>query len=227
MFICFAMISYFVSEAVEMSAIVSLLATSLIMSHYAWYNLSPQGKHVTSVTFQTLGFIAEAVVFGYVGITAAWEWENKERDLVFVVIGFFVVIVGRFGAIYVTYFMFSCCPGDKENLLTFPQLTFCSYAALIRGAIAFGLIQKLEPSNFGRYTDGGHIPEVDVVQSSVLYLVIVTTVVIGGLTPPIQKFLLRPEPPREKLVALHDASQASLRSERAPQFGGGGVGDST
>ena len=96
LFICFAMISYFVSEAVEMSAIVSLLATSLIMSHYAWYNLSPQGKHVTSVTFQTLGFIAEAVVFGYVGITAAWEWENKERDLVFVVIGFFVVIVGAF-----------------------------------------------------------------------------------------------------------------------------------
>lgn len=151
LFLCFAMMSYFTSEAVHMSAIVSLLATSLIMSHYAWYNLSPQGKHVTSVTFQTLGFIAEAVVFGYVGITAAYEWLNYERDLVFVVIGFFVVIIGRFGAIYITYYMFACVPGDKRNKLTFPQLTFCSYAALIRGAIAFGLIQNLSWKNFGRF----------------------------------------------------------------------------
>lgn len=120
LFLCCAMMSYFASEAVHMSAIVSLLATSLIMSHYAWYNLSPQGKHVTSVTFQTLGFVAEAVVFGYVGITAAYEWQQYERDLKFVVFGFFVVIIGRFGAIYLTYYMFSCCPGDKRNKLTFP-----------------------------------------------------------------------------------------------------------
>ena len=51
LFLSFAMISYFVSEAIEMSAIVSLLATSMILSHYAWYNLSPQGQHVTSITF--------------------------------------------------------------------------------------------------------------------------------------------------------------------------------
>ena len=34
-----------------MSSIVTILTTSLVQSHYAWYNLSPQGKHVTSVTF--------------------------------------------------------------------------------------------------------------------------------------------------------------------------------
>ena len=51
LFICAAMLAYFVSEALEMSAIVSLLATSIILSHYAFYNLSPQGQHVTSVTF--------------------------------------------------------------------------------------------------------------------------------------------------------------------------------
>jgi len=41
LFLTFALISYFVSEAIEMSAIVSLLATSMILSHYAWFNLSP------------------------------------------------------------------------------------------------------------------------------------------------------------------------------------------
>lgn len=49
--LAFAMISYFVAEIMEVSAIVSLLTTAIIMSHYAWHNLSPQGKHVTSVTF--------------------------------------------------------------------------------------------------------------------------------------------------------------------------------
>jgi NhaP-type Na+/H+ or K+/H+ antiporter len=49
--ICFGMFSYFLSEILEMSGIVSLLTTALVMAHYAWQNLSPQGKHVTSVTF--------------------------------------------------------------------------------------------------------------------------------------------------------------------------------
>jgi len=42
--------SYSISEYYEQSAIVTLLVCSLVMSHYGWYNLSPQGKHVSSVT---------------------------------------------------------------------------------------------------------------------------------------------------------------------------------
>ena len=49
--LCFAMISYFLADLIEVSGIVSLLTTAIVMSHYAWHNLSPQGKHVTSVTF--------------------------------------------------------------------------------------------------------------------------------------------------------------------------------
>ena len=48
---CFGMLSYYVSEELNYSGIVSLLTASLIMAHYAWHNLSPQGKHVISVTF--------------------------------------------------------------------------------------------------------------------------------------------------------------------------------
>ena len=39
--ILFAMMSYFLSEMLEFSAIASLLVTTLVMSHYCWYNLSP------------------------------------------------------------------------------------------------------------------------------------------------------------------------------------------
>jgi NhaP-type Na+/H+ or K+/H+ antiporter len=39
--ISFAMIGYFISEILELSGIVSLLSTSIVMTHYTWFNLSP------------------------------------------------------------------------------------------------------------------------------------------------------------------------------------------
>lgn len=39
--ISFAMIGYFISEILELSGIVSLLMTSIVMSQYTFYNLSP------------------------------------------------------------------------------------------------------------------------------------------------------------------------------------------
>jgi NhaP-type Na+/H+ or K+/H+ antiporter len=39
--ISFAMIGYFISEILELSGIVSLLMTAIVMSQYTFYNLSP------------------------------------------------------------------------------------------------------------------------------------------------------------------------------------------
>jgi solute carrier family 9 (sodium/hydrogen exchanger), member 6/7 len=47
----FAMIGYFLSEVFHLSGIVSILCTSLVYSHYAFFNLSPQGKNITSILF--------------------------------------------------------------------------------------------------------------------------------------------------------------------------------
>lgn len=57
---------------------------------------------------------------------------------------FFIVIIGRFGAVFISYGIFSCCT-KIDDKLSIRQLSFVSYAALIRGAIAMGLIQKLNP----------------------------------------------------------------------------------
>lgn len=75
-FIMLAMgfIAYNVAEStkilgLEMSGIISLLTTSIIQSHYTWYNLSPQGKSTTAVTFAFLGHTAEAAIYCYVGLS--------------------------------------------------------------------------------------------------------------------------------------------------------------
>lgn len=47
----FGYMAYAIGELAHMSGIISLLTSGVVMAHYAWYNLSPQGKHVTSVAF--------------------------------------------------------------------------------------------------------------------------------------------------------------------------------
>ena len=58
---------------------------------------------------------------------------------------FFIVIIGRFGAVFISYGLFSLCTKNNSKL-SIRELSFVSYAALIRGAIAMGLIQKLDAS---------------------------------------------------------------------------------
>ena len=59
--------------------------------------------------------------------------------------------------------------------MTFKELSFLTYAALIRGAIAFGLTEKLEETD-------GKFPKKRVIVSSVLYLVLTSTFIFGGFT---------------------------------------------
>jgi len=196
LFMCFALFGYFLSEVLELSGIVTLLTTSLILSHYAFFNLSPQGKEVTYVTFQTLGYVSEAIVFGYIGVSATYYFVKKPICWEFILAEFIIVIIGRFAGVYIAYYSFICFPGAKENLLSFAQLSFIAYAALIRGSIAFGLIlgigADLDSNN------GTEMPIRDIMESSTCFLVIITTLVFGSFTPLMQRCMLgKPKDPEE------------------------------
>lgn len=157
-----------------------MVSCALIEAHYAWYNLSPQGKIVTSVSFQTIGFGAEAFIFAFVGISMMF-YSSYPFSWQFIVAEAFIIIVGRYLAILLSYYMFNCCKGDPANKLSFREVTFLAYAAFIRGAIAFGLVEKIDESMF---------PAKKVIVSSVLCLVISTTIIIGSFTAMVKKAVL-------------------------------------
>ena len=90
-------------------------------------------------------------------------------------------MIGRYSAITLSYYMFECSKGDKSNKLSFNEISFLTYAALIRGAIAFGLVENLDEHTFAKK---------DVIVSTTYVLVITSTIIFGGLTPLVQKFLL-------------------------------------
>lgn len=177
---CVTMLTYYTSGILDLSGITSLVSAAIVMAHYTWYNLSPQGQHITSVTFATFGYGAEAVVFSYIGLSLMsykdypWCWQ-------FILFEFFIIITGRLVAIHLSYYMFNFFKGDQWNYLSCNEITFLAYAAFIRGVIAFGLVENLDENNF---------PHKKVLVSSVLCLVIATTIVIGSLTPLAKRFIL-------------------------------------
>jgi NhaP-type Na+/H+ or K+/H+ antiporter len=54
----------------------------------------------------------------------------------------FIVVVGRFLAVYISYYIFFCKKSETVTL-SFRELSFIAYAAVIRGAIAFGLVTSI------------------------------------------------------------------------------------
>jgi NhaP-type Na+/H+ or K+/H+ antiporter len=167
------MLSYYVSEILSQSGITSLVSCAIIEAHYTWFNLSPQGKHVTSVTFQTFGYAAEAFVFSFIGLSLMY-YTDYPFSWQLIIAEFFIVIIGRYTAITCSYYMFECFKGDKSNKLNFKEISFLTYAAFIRGAIAFGLVENLDEEKFAYKK---------VIVSTTFCLVISSTVIFGSFTP--------------------------------------------
>lgn len=67
--------------------------------------------------------------------------------------------------------------------MTFKELIFISYAGMIRGAIAFGLVLKIDPA----------IEEKDVIVTTSLALVVLTTILYGSTMPLVQRKLVPPK----------------------------------
>lgn len=109
----FGFSAYFVAQitiiiGIEMSGIIALLVFAIIQAHYTWYNLSPQGKATTSVTYEFLGKSAEAAVYSYVGISlytsipGFWSFS-------FITAQFLIIVIGRIIAVIATFYAFSLC----------------------------------------------------------------------------------------------------------------------
>ena len=112
------MIGYFISEILELSGIVSLLMTAIVMSQYTFYNLSPQGRNTSTVIFNTLGYVAESSVFAYLGVSGVYYMVTQPISWSFIGSMLVIIIIGRALAIFISYYTFSCFPGNSDNIMT-------------------------------------------------------------------------------------------------------------
>lgn len=126
-----------------------------------------------------MGYAAEAFVFSFVGL-AFMYYKRYPFSWKLILGEFFIVIIGRYSAISLSYYIFEPVKGDPTNKLTFSEISFLTYAALIRGAIAFGLVENLDD----------HWEKKEVIVSTTYVLVVSSTILFGGFTPVVQKLLL-------------------------------------
>jgi NhaP-type Na+/H+ or K+/H+ antiporter len=169
----FGFASYFLSESLELSGVISLLCCGITMGHYSWYNLSPQGQSVSSVTFSILGSAAESISFLYIGLSA-FTFKGPYCTLPLSLIAFFAIItiLGRFLSVFLIEAIFR---GSKTRLLL-KEIFFISFGGIIKGAISFALVLK--------FTDQNNLLII-----TILSIVIFTSVILGSLMPLIQYFL--------------------------------------
>ena len=91
--------------------------------------------------------MAEAFVFSFICLSVMY-YSTYPYSWQLIIAEFFIIIIGRYSGITLSYYMFDCFKGDAANYLSFREISFLTYAAFIRGAIAFGLVENLDEHKF-------------------------------------------------------------------------------
>jgi hypothetical protein len=127
--------------------------------------------------FEFLGYGMEAFVFGYLGLTF-FSYANFKISPDLFLIELAIILIGRFAGVFLTIGIFSLCCGWKHGI-SLKELVFIWYAGMIRGAIAFGLVLRIDKKFKNR----------DVIVTTSLALVIFTTIVFGSTVSLLSKCL--------------------------------------
>lgn len=168
----FAYLSYVTAELMALSGIISLLVCSICEKEFAWLNMSMQGKQCSVDIFEFLGLLAQGFVFSYLGLTFFfYEKFNWSPELI--ATEMIICIIARCTAVLGMFAVLKCCCKYEKNYkekLSWKELSFISFAGFIRGAIAFGLVLRMNNDIANR----------SVIVTTCLTLVVFSTVVFGS-----------------------------------------------
>lgn len=153
------------------------------MSHYVYHNISDEAKTGSVWTVSTLGYAAEAFLFVYLGQTI-FSIDSESFSLSFAIYLIFAGMIARAAAVFIPIALYSLC---KMCLISINlrQLVIVWYSGLIRGAIAFALSLQIKEDL---------APHKKQMVSTTLMVVLITTIVLGGLMSAFAKLIgLDPE----------------------------------
>ena len=174
----FAFISYTLTDWIHLSPIISLLSCGIFMSHYTFYNLCFQSREESYSISKVLDVLANAFAFSFLGLTTVY-FTTRAFSISFIIFEIVMIIVGRFFAVIVQIWILKFFCVDSFKLKTSKKLTL-TFSGTVRGAISFALAISIHsPNEINR----------EVLISSMIYIVLFTTVVFGGLMPLVSKCL--------------------------------------
>jgi NhaP-type Na+/H+ or K+/H+ antiporter len=135
-----------------------------------------------------LGAMMEAAVYSYIGIgmyskiPTFWSWN-------FIIIETLIIIVFRIIGVLLTFYTARLC--CRKKTIEFKELLFITYGGMIRGAIAFALVLKIEVLPLGDKCKNGTKQgcydqnNYDLVVTTTLLIVMITTLLFGTFMKPV------------------------------------------
>ncbi|KAF9344695.1 monovalent cation:H+ antiporter, CPA1 (nhx1) [Mortierella sp. AD094] len=164
--------SYFFSNSIHLSGIVSLLFCGITLKHYAYESMSKRSKKTTKSLFQVLAQLSENFIFIYLGLTLFTETDLDYKPL-FILFTFIFICFSRYSAVFPLSSlinMISVYALKRSDTLSRPHQVMLFWAGL-RGAVAFALAASLEGVN-----------EAAALKTTILVVVVLSVIVFGGTT---------------------------------------------
>ncbi|KAJ5470655.1 hypothetical protein N7530_008012, partial [Penicillium desertorum] len=168
--------SYFFSNGVHLSGIVSLLFCGITLKHYAYYNMSRRTQLTTKYLFQVMAQLSENFIFIYLGLDLFVE-PNLQFNPLFIMVAVFGICLARYLAVFplskaINWFIRYRARRrgvDVPDELPFAYQAMLFWAGL-RGAVGVALAAGLSGVN------------APALRATVLVVVVLTVIIFGGTT---------------------------------------------
>jgi sodium/hydrogen exchanger 8 len=170
---------YFIAEGLSLSGIMAVLFSGIVMSHYTHFNLSPVTQVTVQQTMRTVSFMAETVVFLYIGMQVFTITTSFSIGLI--IWSLILILIGRAANIFPLSFLVNRFRAVQIS----PRMQFVMWFSGLRGAIAYALALNLQES-VGEFASAETIRVLD---TATLIIVLFTIVGLGASTLPLLKFL--------------------------------------
>ncbi|KAL8214911.1 hypothetical protein R6Q57_004360 [Mikania cordata] len=189
--ILMAYLSYVLAEVFGLSGILTVFFCGIVMSHYAWHNVTINSQVTTKHAFATMSFIAEIFIFMYVGMDALdvgkWKFVKDSPRKSFgasaLLLG--LIMFGRACFVFPISIISNLTTKPTNNKIKFKQQVTVWWAGLMRGAVSVALAYKKFTGS-----DEQHMkPANALLITSTIIIVLFSTMVFGLLTKPIINFL--------------------------------------
>ncbi|KAH9821316.1 Sodium/hydrogen exchanger family-domain-containing protein [Melampsora americana] len=164
--------SYFFSNALTMSGIVSLLFCGITLKHYAYHNMSRRTQRTTKYMFTTLSSLCENFIFIYLGLSLFTQTQLVYKPI-FIIVSALAVCVARYCAVFpiskLINVFFRRARGHRGDELPHSYQMMLFWAGL-RGAVGVALAAGIKGDS------------AVALRTTVLVTVVLTMVVFGGTT---------------------------------------------
>lgn len=172
--------SYCIAESFHYSGVVALLFSGLLIGHFAYYNLSEKAKICSNVTFQTLSSGAENFLFAYIGFTT-FSYFRYDWSISLILWVMLFLITGRVISIFFSSMVLRRIFGRKKFTLNLKQIAVLQLTGITRGILGYILANDIDSEKYS-----------EVIQSTILGVVVLSTLFFGLINPKLIDCLVPP-----------------------------------